>query len=374
MAAGFIAVVFLMFALRTDAVPPGAEPRDLDVQAVAILALAFGVVAVRRRAPGTVAVATLVLSAVWYGSRYTSGIISIPFMIAFYELGTTGDRRRQLGVGGLAAIVLLVGTLVLGEEGWDDALSAIGWMSAAILFGELVRSRRLLLVAHAARAERAEAERDAEAERRVAEERIRIARDVHDVLAHTVSLMTVQAGVAADALERDPGEAKAALGAIRAAGREAMGEVRALVSVLRDGSEVGTAPAPGLLGIDEVVAAARASGVAVELSVDLAGAPLPAIVELTAFRLVQEGLTNIVRHAQAARAEIDVRRDGAELMVRIRDDGRGRPARHPVSPGFGLRGMRERVESLGGTLTFGPGPHGGWVVAAVVPAGSGKTQ
>ena len=180
-----------------------SSPRALDGFAVFLLTTALAVLLVRRRYPATVSVTVVGLSILWYSVGYTSRLIDGPALVAFYTLGTTGQRLRELGVAGLAAAALLTGALA-GEGNARAGIGGIGWVAAAILLGELVRGRRLLLEQYAERAATAEAERDAEAERRVADERLRIARDVHDVLAHTVSVMTVQAGVAADALDRDP--------------------------------------------------------------------------------------------------------------------------------------------------------------------------
>jgi signal transduction histidine kinase len=165
-----------------------------------------------------------------------------------------------------------------------------------------------------------------------------------------VALITVQAGVAADALGRRPEEARAALGTLRSAGRDAMAEVAAMVAVLRQGGDGGPAatdPAPGLDRVGDLVHAARTAGVDVDLHTDLGGGPVPGMVGLTAYRVVQEGLTNVVRHAGARRVRVRLERGPERLVVEVRDDGRGGVT--PATPGAGLTGMRERVESLGGT-------------------------
>ena len=342
--------------------PPSENAQPLDAWAAALFVAAVGVlVAAGRRYPATVTLVVLGLSVLWY-TRYTNRLMDIPATVGFYLLGTTGDRARQFGVGGFAVLLLLVAAATSDVE---LAAQSVGWTVAAILAGELVRSRRLLLEEYAARAAHAEAERDAEARRQVAQERLRIARDVHDVLAHTVSVMTVQAGVAADAVDRDPGAVRSALATLRSAGKDAMAEVRAIVAVLRgqDGPAA-MAPAPGLAGVADLAEAARAQGLAVEVDLDLDGVELEGLVELTAYRVVQEALTNVIRHAEAGRAAVRIRPGPVGLLVEVTDDGRGAVG---TGPGFGLRGMTERVESVGGTLTFGPRTGQGWTVSATLP-------
>jgi signal transduction histidine kinase len=183
-------------------------------------------------------------------------------------------------VRGLEAAALLVGMVVVGDESLQAGLTAAGHVLMAVLFGEFTRNRELLVDHLAQRAERAEAD----AERRVVEERLRIARDIHDVLAHAVSAMTVQAEVAADALDRDRDAVRAAVHAIRQAGAEAMGDVRATVAVLRSGADpAGTTPSPRIADIDALVDTAREQGLDVELDIAPSGRALPEMVELTAF-------------------------------------------------------------------------------------------
>lgn len=317
------------------------------------------------RFPATGALGNLVLTLVWYSVGYTSAAIHVPYLVAFYLLGTTGDRRRQFGVGGVAVVGASVAMLVGSDESAVSAASAVGWTLVALVFGELGHSRRALMAEYQARAIHAEAERDREADRRVAETRLEIARDLHDVLAHTVSVMTVQAGVGQDALRRGGDGAEAALRTIRSAGKEAMSEIRALVAVLRSGSDPLTAPAPRLEHVRDLVDVATAAGLEVDAEIDLEGVELSDVVELTAYRIIQEGLTNVVRHASASRVVVRVCVAGPFLRVRVHDDGSLIESRPGV--GFGITGMRERVEALAGTLRAGADPAGGWLVEARLP-------
>jgi len=359
------AITVLLVVLLLGSTGSGSESGDraFDFGAVWLLALGTGFAVMARRAPATGALGTLAVTVAWYSIGYSTSFVNLPHLVAFYLLGVSGDRRKQLLVGGLAVAVTGVATLAAGEPS-SSVAGAVGWTIVPILFGELAFNRRALLDELADRAARAEAERDREAERRVARARLEIARDLHDVLAHTVSVMTLHAGVGRDALPRDPEAAAVALDTIRQAGRRAMDEVRALVAVLRsDADAPDTAPAPGLDRIGELVDAARATGL--EVDCDVAGdGDVPEVVQLTAYRIVQESLTNVVRHARAGRVAVHVRTRGDGLVVEVRDDGvgGGRPGE-----GFGLQGMRERVGSLGGTLRAGPAEDGGWQVVAHLP-------
>jgi len=182
--------------------------------------------------------------------------------------------------------------------------------------------------------------------------------------------MIVQAAVAEDRMERSPEAARAALDAVRAAGREAMDEVRANVVLLRESGSNPDPPAPGLSGLDELVGTVAASGLDVDIIVEGLRRPLPALVELTGYRVVQEALTNVVRHAHASHCRLRLAYEPESLVVEVSDDGVGTgPAgtSRPVAGGFGLRGMAERVESIGGTLATGPKAGGGFEVRAALP-------
>jgi signal transduction histidine kinase len=342
------------------------DGRSIDALAALLLAGAASCAIAARRYPATGALATLAFSLTWYAVGYTSSLVNVPHLVAFYFLGASGDRRRQLAVGALAVAGATVGMIGEGGQSTASTASAIGWTVAAVLLGEVMWNRQALLAEYRARAARAEADREAEAARRVASVRLEIARDLHDVLAHSVALMTVQAGVGKDALERGSDGVGEALATIRSTGRDAMREVQALITVLRDGQQQhGAAPVPTLDRIPDLASAPRAAGIDVSVSVDVGQAEISDLAQLTAYRIVQEALTNVVRHACASRASISVAVDGHDLCVEVRDDGRG--ADVSAVPGYGLRGMRERAQSAGGTFQAGPGADRGWVVTARIP-------
>lgn len=366
-AVGAISALLLVLVLGNTGSGSESADRPLDFGAAWLLALGTSFAVMARRAPATGALGALAVTISWYAVGYESALVNVPHLAAFYLLGASGDRRRQLLVGGLAVVVTGAAVIAAGE-GSASVAAAIGWTITPILFGELTYNRRALLDELADRAARAEAARDREAARRVAQARLEIARDLHDVLAHTVSVMTLHAGVGRDALPRDPDAAARALDTIRDAGRSAMGEVQALVAVLRNGSDpVETAPAPGLDRVPDLVDAARSTGLDVDLDIAVDG-DVPEVVQLTAHRIVQESLTNVVRHAQARHVAVRITGGPESLDLEVRDDGVGGD---PGEGGFGLQGMRERVSSLGGTLRAGPVPDGGWQVAAHLPAHRG---
>lgn len=358
--------VIVVGAFAGQEAPAGPTDRGLDGWALAILVAGALVIFLGGKMPAVAAILALGLTFTWYGVGFSSGLVNLVTMAAFYRLGV-GDRpRAKVAVTVVAVAATFLVMAVIAGEGWAAAANAAGYVVVAVLFGELLRNRRLLVEQYAQRAQRAEAD----AERRVAEERMAIARDLHDVLAHTVSVMNVQAGVAADCLDRDPGAARRALGALRAAGREALSEVRATVTVLRAGSEeVSAVPAPGLEHIPQLAETLRAQGLEVHLDIDQGNDDVSPVVGLTAYRVVQEAVTNIVRHSDAATVWFRVVREHDQLTVEVRDDGTHRPT-GPAEPGMGLRGMAERVAALDGVLRHGHDDPG-WAVVALIPIGSG---
>ncbi len=232
------------------------------------------------------------------------------------------------------------------------------------LAGDAMRARRLRMETLEARVSLAEQE----TLRRVAEERLRIAREVHDVVGHGLATITLRAGVADRVAERDPDEVRAALRAIRQVSRESLAELSALLGVLRAEGEAERAPAPDLEALPRLVEGLREAGMEVELEIDAnGGAPVPEVVGAAGYRIVQEALTNVARHAgPQARARVRLTRRDGVVEVEIRDDGPGAPA--PVRVGGGLTGMRERAAAVGGRLEAGGAPDGGFRVWASLPA------
>ncbi|WP_432008510.1 sensor histidine kinase [Streptomyces bacillaris] len=360
-----VAVVGLFTGSDLAVNDPGS--RQADALSWALFALSLAALVVRRRRPVPVACVTGAACAGWALYGHIGELLNLPVIVALYTVAVLGDRRRTLWAGVTAAVVsgavaLIVGRDVVNPQGLP-VLEMI-WPLVPLLLGEAERTRRELLAEYAARAERAEAEREREAARRVRQERVRVAREIHDILAHTVSAMTVQAGVALDALDTAPEVSRRAMTQVRASGKEAVRELRATLSVLRETES--TAPAPRLDELPGLVEGVEAGGARVTLRREPSGGAYPGVVETTAYRIVQEALTNVVKHSGAGRVAVSLTGADAHLEIEIVDDGPPRPE-PSTGEGYGLIGMRERVPAVGGTLTYGPVPGGGFRVHAVLP-------
>lgn len=324
----------------------------------------------RRRRPVLVllAVVACVFPYHFLGYAHTAGTQAA--YVALYTVAVTGRALRTALVG-IGVITLSVGVMLTFSAHETLGLQkASGWVVAVLFLGVDVRFYRRYVTSIVERAERAERTREEEARRRVAEERLRIARDLHDLLAHSITLIGVQTSVAAHVLSADPERldretVAKALDDIAETCRSARGELRTTLEVLREhGPPEARGPLPGLDGLPDLAQAARLAGARVEQTVRIRHAP-PA-VGAAAYRIVQEALTNAVRHAGpdvSVRVELEERQGALQLSVS--DDGTG-PA-PGGTPGFGLVGMRERARSVNGTLDAGPRPGGGFEVAAVLP-------
>ena len=341
------------------------------------LALLLAVPVVFRRShPVGAFAAAIVLGAfqVLLDIRPTAADLAI--VILLYTLAAYTPRRTS--IAGLA--ICLVGSATAVARWMPAQLSVLDAIAVgSIMFagpsliawvlGDSVRYRRAYYAALEDRAARLEAERDAQAQVAAATERARIARELHDVVAHNVSVMVVQADGASYALDNDPGKAKEALAAIAATGRQALAEMRRLLGVLRhdDGTVPGRAPLPGIAQLGELLEQTRAAGLPVTLTVEGVPQPLPDGAALAAYRIVQESLTNTRKHGgPQATAQVTLRYLEDALVLRITDDGQG-PVTVPDGAGHGLNGMRERVAIYGGWVQAGPRPGGGYHVTARLP-------
>lgn len=332
--------------------------RDPDFFAYALGVAVALVLPLRRRWPLGAVAATIAVLMVYYSLDYPAFPPALPLAAASYYAALAG---RLIPAAALVGVFVAFGTYfrvveegtsleeVLGSTTLPDA----ALLAAVLLLGDSIRSRR-------AWAEEVRERMQRDIERRLEDQRLRIARELHDVMAHTITGVSVQASVAADVIDDDPEQAKTALEAIRSQSGEALSELRAAVGLLRAG-EAPRDPAPGLDELDGLVAR---TGLDVEL--DVTGEPraLPKAIELTAYRIVQESLTNVVRHARASSARVQLSYGQAGLDVEVTDDG---VAANGSEPGFGLAGMRERAEAVGGTLEAGRAPGGGFRVHAHLP-------
>src|SRR6266540_1310639 len=328
--------------------------------------LAIGALALigRRRWPVATLGVALAATLTFVVLDYPNGPIWLPLIFALFNVMIRGYRLVAWGtlVLGYAAFMWL--PYLVGAEAKPPSIpGAVGigaWLLVLGSAAEIARIRR----ERSLEASRMRAE---EARRRASEERLRIARELHDVLAHNISLINVQAGVALHLIDEQPEQARTALAAIKQASKEALGELRSVLDVLRRGHEgAPRAPQAGLEQLDELVGRAAAAGLSVHVQTDGTNRPLPAGVDLAAYRIVQEALTNVTRHAASTTATVRVVYGNDDLVVEIDDDGRGASS-DPNGSGTGIRGMRERAAALGGELEAGPRPGGGFRVRASLP-------
>lgn len=331
-----------------------------------------GAIAFRRRYPLSVATIEMVaFGALLFagGDKTQQSIpIAIAWMCGMYALAVWTDTRRFLVGLGILVVGNVIGQLRPGAGPDDFFTFTVVPGLAVILTRGAVRNRQLAADAHAARAELLEREHELRAHEAVADERSRIARELHDLVAHNVSVMVVQAGVERHALGEQQPSTRAALESIEQAGRQAMTEARRLLGVLRPGGErESLEPQPGVDQIAALVEQVQRAGLPVTVAIDGEPRPLPPGLDLCAYRIVQESLTNALKHAGPARAEVVLRYAQHMLDIEVRDDGRGAVAVNGDGSGHGLVGMHERVALYDGDLEVGPGSAGGFTVHARLP-------
>ncbi|MEW2462826.1 sensor histidine kinase [Streptomyces massasporeus] len=368
---GLPAVVLVLVAAVASAGGEGGSgwhaPR---VGAAAWTALACAPLVVRSRWPLPVVLASLAVDLAHMALVPTVSLAPAASLVALYTLATRSSRRTAWTAGLIASALITAVYAVADSEPplAGTSLLRFDLAIAATALGDAVRTRRRHLAEVEARAERAERTREEEARRRVTEERVRIARELHDVVAHHITLVNAQAGVAHHLMRNDPDRAYEALAHIKDNSRAALDELRATVGLLRqpDDGPDSRAPIPGLADLDALVGGVRAGGLSVQ--VVRAGTPRPVAptTELTAYRIVQEALTNTHKHASATRAEVVLDYGPNRLRITVTDDGRPGASPGPGS-GHGLIGMHERATAIGGTVTAGPLPEGGFQVVAELP-------
>jgi len=329
-----------------------------------LLLVGSAAVALRRRRPLVVLAVTAAATAGWLAARHPYGPVFLPLCVAVYTAAVSVSRRRfpaLAGAVGLLLVVLVAVGVSDGREGlFDEVPNQLPRVLLAL--GTLLGVPLWVGWAASVRRQHASLERRRSAD----QERLRVARELHDVVSHSIAMINFRAGVALHVIDRRPEEAKAALEVIRQGSAGAMQELRAALGVLRDPEGGPTrAPAPGLGQLGELVAGVADAGRAVDVVVEGDPAELAPAVDLAAYRVVQESLTNVVKHAGRAAATVRVRYGKDELTVQVADDGNG-PAPSGTG-GNGIRGMRERVVAAGGQLEAGPRPGGGFQVTARLP-------
>ncbi len=365
--AGAAGVTVFLVAV-SGRIPPEAGDRAIDGLGYVLLVAAGWSMALCRRRPAiAVGIVTVALAA-YLLRDYAGGPIFVTGWVALAALSWRTNRRTGLVAAAVFCATLFGAAVVDGDAEPLLHLVFVGWSTAAVLVGEALRNRRERMASLEDRARFLDRTREEEARRRVAEDRLRIARDLHDSVAHAMATINVQAGAAAHVVDRRPEAAKEAFTAIQRASGEVLDELAALVGLLRDPDEAtDRAPTPGLGQIADLVTSSGDARLPVELDVSgpLEAVPLP--VGTAAYRIVQESLTNVIRHAGGARTAVIVTaEDGGGLSVEVTDEGPGTATADgsTAGTGMGVRGMRERAEATGGALSVGPRPGGGFTVRA----------
>lgn len=366
--------VVVAAAVLAASLPPLVNARSCGckpapVWAFALVILQGLLLLPRRRQPFWVSLAVGLATGVYGAANLPDPALPFAGLVSTYSVAVYASRRLALLAGACTAVGLAIGL------GVDKHATAQDWsinflaFSTAFLLGWTVRTSREAASALRQRAEQLERTREAEARRAAVEERNRIAREMHDVVAHSLGLMIVQAEAGPVVVPRDPDRAVAAFDTISATGKSALSEMRRLLGVLRDDPDgVGPdrSPQRGADGIPDLVQSMREAGLDVHLHQQGQLVDLPAAVDLSAYRIVQEALTNVLKHAGPARVDIRIAQRESALDIEISDDGLGGQAER-ATDGKGLIGMRERVGLVGGQLSVGPGEGGGWTVHACLP-------
>jgi signal transduction histidine kinase len=337
-----------------------SPPRSLGPVDWVLLVVGPVALIARRRHPVLVLWGTLATTLAPSGT----GLTHVSFIVAFFVSATAGKRYPAW----LALALTFVWTIWLAPliYGYavpaNDALALAGWLLAVAIAAEATRIR-------AERVAATGASRQLDHRRQQSEERLRIARDLHDVIGHNISLINVQASMGLDLMDSQPEQARAALSAIKSVSKEALEELRTMLTTLRQDDDVAPrSPAPGLDRLPELIELTRATGLTVEIDVTGKAPPLPTAVHLAAYRIIQESLTNVARHAGWARVTVRVTYDDADVRVEIDDDGKAPSGGDSaIGTGSGITGMRERAVALGGDLSAGFCQGGGFRVSARLP-------
>lgn len=346
------------------------EAGRVDAGSVVLAAATGAAVALRRRYPVSALVVLNLLSLAWFALAQPGRLIVLAPLIGCYTLAA--ERGWRWGLGGAAPTALveiLAIRMVLGDTGTVGVVPIVALLAAtAGSAGAAVGYYRAVLAATRAQLARETQNREERARRLAAEERLRIARELHDVVGHAMATISVQAGVGLHVIEQRPGQAREALTAIKRISDDGLTDVKTILGILRADAPAGEeprAPRSGLGRLADLIDTAEAGGLRVELDVAGDPRPLPAPVDLAAYRIVQEALTNVLRHAGAHRVRLTLEHGPSRLLIRIRDDG---AATGPdTGGGHGIDGMRERAHALSGRFTAAPHAEGGFEVCAELP-------
>ena len=371
-----IGVAVLSLAASWTGVGPEwiANPRPLDAVAVGLIGVVAGALALRRRYPLSVLVVLNAVILAWSAAQYPGRVIMLAPLIACYTLAALrGWRWGLAGAVGTALSALVAIRVAFGASEPAGTNAGAVWIAAtAGAAGTAVGYYRALLVATRAQLAREAQTREEQARRRAVEERLRIARELHDVFGHTLATISVQAGVGIHLFQRRPAQAVEALKTIKQISDQGLADVRTILGVLRadDDPDQPRTPPGGLDQLDALLDRVRAAGVQPKLTVHGSARPLPAAVDLAAYRIIQEALTNVLRHARARTAWLDLCYEPSQVVIRILDDGTAAsPGQAGTNgqDGHGISGMRGRALALSGQFTAGPHPDGGFQVRCALP-------
>ena len=355
----------------------GLHGRSLGSADPLVAGLLTGIVALplalRRAKPYAALAGVLALTIVAYPFSHPGPFVVLPAAIALYMVGTVANRRTILLVGsGTLVVSFALGfTFIQAPDVVEEIVRNVAWVVGSLALGSAVASRRAYIEQIRQRAIDAERTKEEEAQRRVEEERIRIARDVHDGVAHALASISIQAGAGGAVLDRDPEGARQAFKAIRAASALALSELRSTLGMLRHQPEGAMVGGFRPEHVDRLAEVLRAEGIRVSVHGKASSQSVEGEVGTAIHRILQEALTNVLRHSRAREVDIALDRVDDDLVLVVTDDGR-EPAKEPgANPGYGLMGMRERAVAIGGSLEYGRIPGGGFSVKAVLPEKAG---
>jgi signal transduction histidine kinase len=359
--------------------PDDAGIKDPDALGVILAAMTTLPLAWRRRHPEQVLAAVGIATTLFYAAQYETTTGGVGVMVALYTVASLTSRRSSLISAGFTAAALAFILFVAEDVSADLVVSNYLIFGMAWILGDNIRTRRAYTANLEERAEQLERDHETNSRRAAAEERGRIAREMHDIVAHSVSVMVVQAGAARRVLEAkaSPESATDALRQIEDTGRSALTDMRRMLGILRRPDEAADlSPQPSITRLESLIAQASDAGVPVECEVLGDLRPLPSAMDLSAYRIVQEALTNTIKHAGPARARVVVRYETDRIEIEVVDDGRGaaRDLQNGRGRGHGLVGMKERAALYGGEVKAGPRPGGGYSVRATFPLEVASTR
>ncbi len=352
----------------TSHISAESSERPVDALTYIVVGMAGGSLLARRRWPLATLLVVAAALAVYTAREYPGGPVYLTGPVALYSFATANERRvAYVAAGAMTAMLMAVRLVTRPSLGGDDLL-LLAWAAAAVLAADAMRGRRERAAAALERRRYMDEHREGETKRRLAEDRLQIARDLHDSVAHSMATINVQAGAASRVIGRDPQQATEALEAIRIASRDVLNELAAMLDLLREGDAALRQPTPDLGQLGALVASSRRAGLDVAVTAEGDLGEISPAISTTAYRIVQEALTNVIRHSGTDAATVTVsRQQGQGLDVEVADLGAGLASPANEGSGMGLVGIRERAAVTGGSCEVGPRPEGGFRVRVTWP-------